>query len=407
MYPRTISQTLTTAVRTFPAVVLTGPRQSGKTTTLKQQFGSSHQYTNLENPDVRLRAKSDPVAFLNQFSGSVILDEIQYVPELLPYIKSAIDRHRQPGTWLLTGSQNFSLMQGVTESLAGRAAVISLLPFSISENLKQGTSTLSVEQLLSTKNLSLSVSDQPNLTQILLRGQYPEIASNPQVDRQLWCGSYITTYLERDIRNLQQVGDLGQYELFLRACAARTGQILDLTGIARDIGISITTAKRWLSLLETGYQILLLRPYYKNINKQLVKRPKLYFTDTGLASYLLGIHSSEPLVSSPQFGSLFETLIVTDFWKRFHHHGQKPSMYFLRTRDDLEIDLVIELNNKLYLIEIKSTSTIKPEHGTSLTRATRDLGSLVAGSIIISNSPDSFPLTHNIYNHSWKRFLSI
>jgi len=405
MKPRTLSFILNKAIRTFPSIVLTGPRQSGKTTLLKKQFGKSHSYISLENPDVRMRAKADPVAFINQISIPAILDEIQYVPELLSYIKTAIDENRQPGRWILTGSQNFTLMQNISESLAGRSAIVSLLPFSVAERLNRGKEGLSVEKILSLP-LPINKKVKTNLGEIILRGNYPEIASNLQIDRNLWCGSYITTYLERDIRNLKQVGDLGQYELFLRSCAVRTGQILDLSAISREIGVSFTTAKRWLSLLETGYQILLLYPYYKNLGKRIIKRPKIYFTDTGLASYLLGIHTPESLFSGPFFGPLFETLVVTDFWKRFHHHGQKTSMYYLRTRDGLEIDLVIEIEGKLNLVEIKSSSTIRPEHSYSLLKIMHDLKSLVAKSLIVSNSPKPFVLPKEVINYPWDDILS-
>lgn len=397
MLPRTLSKKLSIASKTFPAIILTGPRQSGKTTLLKNDFIKTHHYLSLENPDIRLRAKSDPISFIRQIKTPVILDEIQYVPELLPYIKTTIDEQRIPGRWILTGSQNFSLMSKISESLAGRAAILSLMPFSVSERLGIGNNSLTVESLLNKISL-LSQNHQFNLSEIILRGNYPEIAYNNRIDRQLWCGSYINTYLERDIRNLKQVGDLGQYEIFLRSCAVRTGQILDLSSIARDIGVSFTTAKRWLSLLETGYQVFLLYPYYRNIGKRLVKRPKVYFTDTGLASYLMGIHSKETLFSGQFMGQLFETLIVTDFLKRFIHHGQSPSMYYLRTQDKLEVDLIIEMENKLNLIEIKSNETITPNHAVSIVRAKRDLKDWIDKTLIISNSKDKFELSHGIMN---------
>ncbi|KKT72685.1 MAG: hypothetical protein UW69_C0084G0003 [Microgenomates group bacterium GW2011_GWA2_44_7] len=405
MKPRTLTTSLQTAISTFPAIVLTGPRQSGKTTLLKSEFGGSHKYISLENPDVRLRAKDDPAGFIGQIEGPAILDEIQYVPELLSYIKSSIDENRAAGKWLLTGSQNFALVGNISESLAGRSAVLHLLPFTVSELLGRGGNVLSTEQMLDCPK-QLKPYDRFDLPNFILRGCYPEIASNPQVNRSLWCGSYITTYLERDIRNLKQVGDLGQYELFLRSCATRTGQVLDLSAISREIGVSFTTAKRWLSLLETGFQVLLLYPYYKNIGKRLIKRPKIYFTDTGLVSYLLGINSPETLMASPYLGSLFETLIVIDFWKRFQHHGQQPSMYYLRTEDKLEVDLVVELENKISLIEIKSSATITPSSTTSIIRAQRDLGEIVQNSILISNSDQVFEMKGGLIHLPAQRVLS-
>ncbi len=397
MKERTLSKILHKAIKTFPSLVLTGPRQSGKTTLLKKEFGKIYAYFSLENTDIRLRARSDPQGFLQQIKKPVILDEIQYVPELLPYIKTAIDNNRKPGIWLLTGSQNFALMHNVSESLAGRAAILSLQPFSLSERYNYGHSNNQTNSLINKIN-TIHIKEGFDLAETILRGNYPEIASKPKIDRGLWFGSYITSYLERDIRNLEQVGDLGQYELFLRACAVRTGQILDLSSIAREIGVSFTTAKRWLSLLETGYQVLLLRPYYRNINKRLVKRPKIYFTDTGLVSYLLGINTSESLFAGSYFGFLFETLVITDFWKRFLHHGQLPSMYYLRTQDGLEVDLIIERENKLDLIEIKASSTINSNHIMSLIRAKHDLGNKVNKTLVISNSREKFELQSSITN---------
>jgi uncharacterized protein len=405
MKPRILARTIKKAMKSFPAIVVTGPRQSGKTTLLKMLFAKSHRFVTLEDPDVRMRAKEDPLRFLEQFRPPVIIDEIQYVPELLSYIKTKIDQKRRPGQWLFTGSQNFVLMHGISQSLAGRAAVLSLLPFSFSERIEQGERTQEMVDWLKGLNLHQKCESKISLTELILRGNYPEIASKRSVDRQLWCGSYISTYLERDVRNLAQVGDLGQFERFLKLCAIRTGQILNLSELAKEVGMSVPTMKRWLSMLETGHQVYLLYPYYKNLGKRLVKSPKLYFNDTGLASYLLGLNDRDTLINSPNFGNLFETMIVTDFLKRFLHFGQMPSMYYLRTRDGLEVDLVLELGQKLYLFEIKSAMTILPKHASSLSRIASELKSAVGTSAVISTSSDNFHLTRGIDNYSWKNIL--
>lgn len=388
-------------------MVITGPRQSGKTTLVRNLLAKTHTYVSLENPDVRARAQEDPLSFLGQFTKPVIMDEIQYVPNLLPYIKSHIDEHRIPGKWVLTGSQNFALMQGVSESLAGRAAVLSLLPFSFAERIGLGQASLEISRLVK-KNIVHNTVQSNNkfLAEIILRGSFPEIAVNKKVNKDLWCGSYITTYLERDIRNLTQVGDLSQFERFLRLCAVRTGQILNLSEMAREIGITAPTAKRWLSLLETGYQIYLLYPYYRNIGKRLIKSPKLYFNDTALAAYLLGLRDEKTLLASPHFGSLFETLVITDFWKRFLNWGQMPSLYYLKTRDGLEVDMVVEIAQKFHLFEIKSGATITSKHAVSLIRAKKELSSLVQSLNIISRAPQSFPLNKAVSNFNWFSFLA-
>jgi len=407
---RIIAKTIKKAVRTFPAVVLTGPRQSGKTTVFKMLFSKSHRFVSLEDPDVRMRAKDDPIAFLEQYKPPVVIDEIQYLPELLSYIKTRIDKNRKPGQWLLTGSQNFALMQSATQSLAGRAAVLSLLPFSVSEFYNNAKKTENISNWLKKiKKIEPNnkQSQAVSLENILLRGFYPEISSQKQIDRQLWCGSYITTYLERDVRNLSDIGDLNQFERFLVACAVRTGQILNLSEIARDIGISVPTARRWLSLLEAGYQIYLLYPYYKNIGKRIIKSPKLYFNDTALCSYLLGLNDAESLRNAPNFGNLFETLVICDFWKRFLHFGEKPSIYYLRTRDDLEIDLVIENAGSLHLFEIKSAMTITPKHAVSLRRIAGELGSIVKTQAILSCAKDNFKIKGEVMNYNWRQALSV
>jgi len=407
MKPRTLGQTIGRAMRTFPAIVVTGPRQSGKTTLLRTLYGTTHAFVTLEDPDVRIRAKEDPLAFLARHKPPVIIDEIQYVPELLSYIKTRIDEHRKPGQWLFTGSQHFGLMQGISQSLAGRAAVLTLLPFSVAERIGRGETALKAVDWVRTLPEFSEVEARLPLGEVLLRGNYPEIATRKAVDRQLWCASYISTFLERDVRNLAQIGDLSQFERFLRLCAVRTGQILNLSDLARDIGVSVPTAKRWLSVLEAGYQVYLLYPYYQNLGKRLVKSPKLYFNDTALASFLLGIHDQDTLFNSPSFGNLFETLIVTDVLKRFLHAGELPSLYYLRTRDGLEIDLVLELGQKLHLFEIKGAMTVWPKHADSLGRIMRGLKSSVRIAGIIARAPGGFALKKGIYHFNWKDALGI
>ena len=404
---RVLANTINRAIKTFPAVVVTGPRQAGKTTLYKVLFSKTHNFVSLEDPDVRLRAKEDPLNFLNQYKPPLIIDEIQYLPELLSYIKTKIDSNRKPGQWLFTGSQNFILMNNISQSLAGRIATLTLLPFSISELVDNAQGTKDFINWSKDKQLNKQANNKISLSESILRGFYPEIATNKKVDRKLWCSSYITTYLERDIRSLTNIGDLSQFERFLMACAIRTGQILNISEIARDIGISVPTAKRWLSLLETGQQIYLLYPYYKNIGKRIMKSPKIYFCDTAICSYLLGIHNSETLLGSPYFGNLFETMIVIDFLKRFLHFGDKPSMYYFRTRDGLEVDLVIEIAGYLYLYEIKSSMTILPKHAASLKRMINEFGSIIKEAAIISGTEDNFLVLEPIFNYSWKNILTI
>lgn len=406
MKPRTLEKTLLKAVKSFPAVVVTGPRQSGKTTLLKAIFSKTHRFVTLEDPDVRIRAKEDPVGFLEQNAPPVIIDEIQYLPDLLSYIKTRIDEKRKPGQWLFTGSQNFTLMQGVSQSLAGRAAVLSLLPFSFMERIGWGNAALDTPAWLKALSQKKGTGGEASLADVILRGGYPEIASKKSVDRQLWCGSYISTYLERDVRSLAQIGDLSQFEKFLRLCAIRTGQFLHLSELAKEIGVSVPTIRRWISILERSYQIYLLYPYYRSLGKRLVKAPKMYFSDTGLASYLLGLHNRETLFNSPNFGSLFETFIVTDILKRFLHSGGMPSMYYLRTRDGLEVDLVLEIGQKLYLFEIKSTMTIVPKHAFSLAKILEEWKKTAEAAFVVSRSAADFKLTRGVDNLNWKNALA-
>lgn len=398
---RVLTSTILRAAKTFPAIVLTGPRQAGKTTLLKELFKKTHKFVSLENFDIRILALEDPVGFLERYPAPIVIDEVQYAPELLSYIKTKIDEKRKPGQWLLTGSQNFVLMNKVTQSLAGRAAVLTLLPLSYAEIVGTVDTTLETNGWLEKFSKDIKAKNV-SLANWILRGNYPELVVNRKVDRKLWCGSYITTYIERDIRNLSAIGDLNQFERFIKLCATRTGQILNLTDMARDIGISLSTAKRWLSILEAGYQVYLLYPYYKNIGKRLIKSPKLYFTDTALASYLLGIHDNETLLKSPSFGPLFETAVIVDVLKRFYNFGQLPSLYYLRTRDGLEADLVIETGKGLYLFEIKTSMTITPKHASSLKTLMFEIRNGVMGATVLSPATWNGYLATGINHYEYK-----
>jgi len=352
---RSIETFLKKATCEFPAVALVGPRQSGKTTLLKHLFGEKYSIISLEPPDVRASALNDPRGFLGLYPPPIVFDEIQYVPSLLPYIKEKIDERRnQAGQFILTGSQNLLLMQQVTESLAGRAAILKLLPFSRWELFETPARTLPWEKASST---ALPTQSSAQVWTQILRGFYPEIACDPARDARLWQASYVQTYLERDVRNLRNIGDLTLFQTFLRALAARSAQILNLSQLARDVGVSVNTAKDWLSILEASFQIFILRPYYANIGKRLIKSPKVYFTDTGLLCYLVGLRDIEHAMAGPMGGAIFENFVVAELLKIFLHRGEEPNLYYWRTAEGSEVDLIVDTQGQLIPIEIKGSET--------------------------------------------------
>ncbi|MDL1912834.1 ATP-binding protein [Chloroflexi bacterium CFX6] len=358
-FPRSIEPHVKKAAREFPAVALVGPRQSGKTTLLQNLFGESHSIISLEPPDVRASALTDPRGFLALYTPPVVFDEIQYTPGLLPYIKEEIDKQRnKAGQFIITGSQNLLLMQQVTESLAGRAAVLKLLPLSRWEFFETPTRTLPWEKTSST---ALPTQTPIELWEQILRGFYPELARDPERDARLWQASYVQTYLERDVRNLRNIGDLTLFQAFLRALAARGAQILNLSQLARDVGVSVNTAKDWISILEASFQIFILRPYYANIGKRLIKSPKVYFTDTGLLCYLVGLRDIEHAIAGPMSGAIFENFVIAELFKIFLHRGEEPNLYYWRTSDGSEVDLIVDAQGELIPIEIKQTKTSNPE----------------------------------------------
>lgn len=344
MLQRAIEKLFLQSVSTFPVVILTGARQTGKSTLCKTLLNKTHRYVSLEDPDIRRLALDDPRTFLQNFPAPVILDEIQYAPELPSYIQGIVDAHReQSGQYILTGSQQFLMMEQVSQSLAGRAAVLTLYPCSVQE----------VDGMHAQPRSSIaSVADW------VLRGGYPELRARPELDRNTWCASYIRLYLERDVRQLLNVGDLAVFERFVHHVAIRTGQILNVSDLARDVGVSMPTISRWLSVLQASYQVFLLQPYYANISKRLIKSPKIYFADTALASYLMGIHTADVLLQGPSLGALFETATVLEHLKWAGMQSTAPTFSYFRTKEGIEADIVIEDNTQIHIREIKSTRTV-------------------------------------------------
>lgn len=370
---RSLEPVLKRAVTEFPAVVLTGPRQAGKTTLLQHLFGTGHRYVSLELPDVRASAAEDPRTFLELNPPPVIFDEVQYATALLPYIKERIDADRDmTGRYLLTGSQNLLLMERVTETLAGRAAILRLLPLSQREAEGRPEAALPWESK-PLPNRASKASYQ-KLWQGFIRGSYPELQTHPERDPGLWHASYVQTYLERDVRTLRQVGDLTQFQNFLRALAARSAQLLNLNELARDLGVAVNTAKAWLSVLEATYQVTVLRPYFANVGKRLVKTPKVYFTDVGTLCYLAGLKDPEHAALGPMGGAILETAALTEIVKTLTNRGIEPQVYFWRTAAGTEVDIVVDAGTKLVPIEVKLSATPRPAMATALKTFQKDFG---------------------------------
>lgn len=366
--PRRLAAALKRALRTFPAALVTGARQSGKTTLLRNEL-ARHRYVSLERPDARARALSDPEGFLNDAGTPLVLDEIQYAPVLLHHIKDRIDEDRRPGRYVLTGSQTFALMRGVSQSLAGRIAVLSLDPLSAGE--AAGAPEASAPDRLLSRVFGPGKGPAhrpppPPTADWLLRGGYPEPRLNRRVDRGLWFASYVQSYLERDVRDLLRVADLESFRRFLFLVATRTGQLLNLAELGGELGVSAPTVRRWLSVLQTSQVVYLLKPYHRNLGKRIRKSSKLYLTDPGLATFLLGLHTRSAVEQGPSLGPLVETAVVAEWVKAFRGAGLEPPLSFWRASDGREVDLVIEYGGRVHAIEVKATETPVPAHAASL-----------------------------------------
>jgi uncharacterized protein len=376
---RQIEPVVNKILASFSSLALTGPRQSGKTTLLREIL-KDYQYITLDDPTRREQARSDPRLFFDSLSGKTIIDEIQQASELLSYAKIKIDSNRdQKGLFVFTGSQQFHMIKDLGESLAGRIALLDLLPFSVAEK-KDALNLNTTEDFF---------------IHACLTGSYPEPVVNPAVDASLWYGSYIQTYLERDIRSLYNIGNLRDFQRFMQLLAVRCGQVLKLSGFANELGISVPTIKNWLSVLEACRIIYLLHPYYNNMGKRVVKAPKIYFLDCGLACYLTRLKDRGHLLHGPMGGALFENFCVQETVKLYLNSGRRPDLYYLRTNNDLEIDLVIEPSlNKIIPVEIKLNKTPNPGMTRNMDRFRKIFSGLdILPGRLISLLEDSFPLT--------------
>lgn len=352
MIPRDLHGKLVAMTGKFPIVSLTGPRQSGKSTLVRNSF-PDYRYVSLEDPDMRALAQEDPRSFLNLYDNHVIIDEAQRVPEIFSYLQGHVDDRNESGQYILSGSQNFLLAKNIAQSLAGRAAILKLLPFSYRELSSYG------------KQPSISF-PIPSINSWMQTGGYPRIYDFgiASVD---YYPSYIQTYLDRDVREESGIAKMTDFNRFLALCATRVGKLLNMTALANECGVTVKTANDWLSILESSYIVFRLRPYHKNYGKRLIKAPKLYFHDTGLACSLLGIDDADELTTSDRRGALYENAVISELIKHFYAQGREPKLYFWRDSNKREIDILVEKGTSIdYAMEVKSSATYSPRYFKTL-----------------------------------------
>ncbi|WP_420624546.1 ATP-binding protein [Candidatus Poriferisodalis sp.] len=364
MIEREITPRLREMLHQYPVVTVTGPRQSGKTTLCRAAFPHL-QYLNLEAPDQREQAERDPRGFLSRCGDGAIIDEIQNVPELLSYIQVDVDERKKNGLYVLTGSEQFRLSQAVSQSLAGRTALLRLLPFSLSERARAGASKIVDDAIFS--------------------GFYPRL-HDQGLDPSQALGDYFETYVERDVRRSNEVRNISSFRRFVRLCAGRVGQLVNLSSLGNDAGVSHTTAREWLTILEASYIVYQLPPFHANLNKRLIKSPKLYFFDVGLASYLIGIENARQVETHPLRGALFENVVVIEALKHRYNRGRQARFSFFRESNGLECDLLCELGQGIHAIEVKSGSTVSSNYFTSLNRVGELLPDVISKTVVYGGS---------------------
>lgn len=366
---RIMERTVRNLIEGFPCIAVTGARQSGKTTFVRRLFPEK-AYVSLEDPDQREFAENDPRGFLDRFPDGAVLDEAQRTPRLFSYLQGRLDRDGRMGIFILTGSQHFHLLENITQTLAGRTALLHLPPFCFEE----------------LKNASL-LPEKADST--MLKGGYPPIHTR-RVEPSSWLSGYTATYLERDVRSLLNVRDLSAFQRFVRLCAGRAGQLLNLSSLSAECGVVHNTAKAWISVLEAGSIVFLLRPYFRNFNKRLVRTPKLYFLDTGLLCHLLGIRDEKQLEVHPLRGAVFENMIAAELLKTRLNEGREPELYFWRDRSGFEIDFVIENNGLMDAVEVKSGRTVTGEFFRALARWKEIAGKDAGGTVLVYGGDDEY-----------------
>lgn len=360
MYQRTLQKTIDAISTAFPILLLTGPRQVGKTTLLELSAKEKRTYVTLDDMDARMLAKNDPALFLQNYSLPITIDEVQYAPELMSYIKIIVDKEKKNGLFWLTGSQKFHLMKGITESLAGRVAVLDLLGLSGAEIEGRGENAFPFlptnDWLEKTKPHINSNISMPDIYKRIWLGSFPRIYENGESIRDIFYRSYIQTYIQRDVMDILKISNEMDFMRFLTAIAARTGQMLNYADLSRDVGVDNKTIKSWISVLETSGIVYLLKPYHNNLSKRFIKSPRLYFLDTGLCTYLAKWPDSISLANGAMAGAILETYIFSEILKSYWHNGIEPYFHYYRDTDQKEIDLIIEIGDTLYPIEFKKTA---------------------------------------------------
>jgi len=394
---RELYKIVTEVSQTSPVIMLTGPRQAGKTTLLRHTE-PERRFVTLDDLEVRSLAKNDPKMFLERFPPPVLIDEFQYAPEILPYIKIYVDEKRTRlsdvnGSFWLTGSQNFTMMKGVQESLAGRVTILNLLGLSRKEIEKDPSDT---SDFLATAALPFETTKGiDDIFAFIIKGDKPELWANPQIDREVYYRSYVQTYIERDVTAQLRIKDVGLFEKFMRLLAGRTGQLVNLASLAVDVGVSVPTIRSWMTALERSFQIILLPPYYRNIGKRSLKTPKVYFLDMGLVCYFLKLSGVQDAITSHLSGPLFENWVVTEIMKSYWFRGKYPGLYFWRTKDGDEIDLLYESAGKLYPTEIKLSSSPKREMFDTFEKLAAKSGFQLGRKKIICTSKINLPIDEN------------